>query len=130
MGKAAAYIAIEVVLTIVIGLFTGPAVAAARIASVTAKFTTGVKKLGTVSHAAQALQTFTSTVDGLIDILPDYDKLAGYLALRRKSAIPNKQVNDTALVKEEHKSRNGQCRLCKSEKHKTPRSYRGEINYV
>ncbi|MDF4350728.1 hypothetical protein P3435_23690, partial [Vibrio parahaemolyticus] len=82
VGKAAAYIAIEVVLTIVIGLLTGPAGAAARIATVTAKFTMGVKKVGAVSHAAQALKTFTSTVDGLVDILPDYDKLAGHLALR------------------------------------------------
>ncbi|TOK86637.1 hypothetical protein, partial [Vibrio parahaemolyticus] len=61
VGKAAAYIAIEVVLTIVIGLLTGPAGAAARIATVTAKFTMGVKKVGAVSHAEQALKTFTST---------------------------------------------------------------------
>ncbi|NOI18689.1 hypothetical protein F0223_10640, partial [Vibrio coralliilyticus] len=130
VGKAAAYIAIEVVLTIVIGLLTGPAGAAARIATVTAKFTMGVKKVGAVSHAAQALKTFTSTVDGLVDILPDYDKLAGHLALRRKSAIPDKRVNDTAQVKEEHEPRNGKCRLCKSEEHNTPRLYRGEIDYV
>ncbi|ENK1255130.1 DUF4150 domain-containing protein [Vibrio vulnificus] len=130
VGKAAAYIAIEVVLTIVIGLLTGPAGAAARIATVTAKFTMGVKKVGAVSHAAQALKTFTSTVDGLVDILPDYDKLAGHLALRRKSAIPDKRVNDTAQVKEEHEPRKGKCRLCKSEEHNTPRLYRGEIEYV
>ncbi len=68
-------------------------------------------------------------MDGLVDILPDYDKLAGHLALRRKSAIPDKRVNDTAQVKE-HEPRNGKCRLCKSEEHNTPRLYRGEIDYV
>lgn len=130
VGKAAAYIAIEIVLTIVIGLLTGPAGAAARIAAVTAKFGMGVKKVGTASHAAQALKGFTNTLDGLTDILPDYDTLAGHLALRRKSTIPNKRVNDTAQLEEKHHPRNGQCRLCKSEKHKTPRVYRGEINYV
>lgn len=130
VGKAAAYIAIEIVLTIVIGLLTGPAGAAARIAAVSAKLTLGATKVGKLSHATKALTTFTNTLDGLVDILPDYDKLAGYLALRPKSAISNNKVNQTTQVKQQSQPRNGQCRLCKSDQHKTPRVYRGEINYV
>jgi hypothetical protein len=93
VGKAAAYIAIEIVLTLVIGLLTGPAGAGARIAAVTAKFTMRIKKVGQLSHAAKAFDTFIDTVDGLIDILPDYEKLANSLALRRKSGLRNRNVN-------------------------------------
>ncbi|UTZ29099.1 DUF4150 domain-containing protein [Vibrio campbellii] len=130
VGKAAAYIVIEIVMTIVIGLLTGPAGAAARIAAVMAKLTMGAKKAMHIPHAAKALKTFTDTIDGLVEILPSYEKLAENLALRRKPPIANRKTNNTVEDKEKHDSRDGACRVCKSSEHKTPRLYRGEIEYV
>ncbi|WP_456294958.1 DUF4150 domain-containing protein [Vibrio sp. AK197] len=130
VGKAAAYIAIEIVLTIAIGFVTGPAGAVARISTVLTKLAKGLSETRKLAHAAKALETFTDTVNGLVDILPDYEKLAESLSLRRKAALSNKKVNNTHKYEEEREARNGKCRFCHSSEHKTPRLYRGEIDYV
>ncbi|MGN2719720.1 DUF4150 domain-containing protein [Aliivibrio fischeri] len=128
-GKAGAYIALELIFTIALSVLTLGAGAATRIATVTAKLTLGTKRISTLNHASKALTTFIDTTKGMVDVLQDYDKLADKLIKRPMGSIKGKG-NETLTMTKTNVKRNGKCRLCHSDEHKTPKLYRGEVNYI
>ncbi len=128
-GKAGAYIALEVLLTIALSILTLGVGAAARITAVTAKLALGTKRVSTLNHASKALSTFVDTTKGMVDVLQDYDKLADKLIKRPLGSVKGKGRETLTMTKTNVK-RSGKCRLCQSDKHKTPKLYRGEVNYV
>ncbi|SGY92376.1 Putative uncharacterized protein [Moritella viscosa] len=128
-GKAGAYILLEVIFTIVISILTLGAGTAARIAAVTAKMALGTKRVSNLSHAEKALDTFIDTTKGLVDVLQDYDKLADKL-IRRPLGTTKGRGNETITMTKANIKRDGKCRLCQSNKHRTPRYGRGELEYI
>lgn len=128
-GKAGAYIALEVLLTIALSILTLGVGAAARITAVTAKLALGTKRVSTLNHASKALNTFVDTTKGMIDVLQDYNKLASKLINRPLGLVKGKGRETLTMTKTNVK-RSGKCRLCQSDKHKTPRYKRGELNYI
>ena len=128
-GKAGAYIALEVLFTIALSILTLGVGAAARITAVTAKLALGTKRVSTLNHASKALNTFVDTTKGMVDVLQDYDKLADKLIKRPLGSVKGKG-NETLTMTKTNVKRSGKCRLCQSDKHKTPKLYRGEVNYV
>ncbi len=131
-GKAGTYIALEIALTSVLAVCTLGAGAAARIATLTAKFAAGARKVKTVknlSHAAKALDTFIDTVKSMIDILSDYQQLAEKLLKRPLGKVKGKSAT-TMTMKKKNIERDAKCRLCHSKSHKTPRYKRGELDYI
>lgn len=69
------------------------------------------------------------TTKGMVDVLQDYDKLADKLIKRPMGSIKGKG-NETLTMTKTNVKRNGKCRLCHSDEHKTPKLYRGEVNYI
>ena len=128
-GKAGAYIALEVILTLLLSVLTLGVGAATRIATITAKLALGAKNISKLNHAATALNTFINTMQGMIDVLKDYDKLVSKLIKRPLGTLKGKG-NKTLTMTKLNIIRNGKCRLCQSDKHKTPKSHRGIVNYV
>ncbi|MGF1723353.1 hypothetical protein [Photobacterium nomapromontoriensis] len=128
-GKAGAFLFLEVILTLVLGLLTMGTGVAARMTVITAKLAVGTKRIHGLAHAAKALDSFTKTLEGLVDVLSDYDRLAEKLSKRPLGQYQHSPAQ-TLTVRKASIQRTGECRRCGSEDHKTPRSQRGEIEYI
>ena len=57
------------------------------------------------------------------------NQLADKLIKRPLGSVKGKGRETLTMTKTNVK-RSGKCRLCQSDKHKTPKLYRGEVNYV
>ncbi|PTQ12552.1 hypothetical protein CWO33_16645, partial [Vibrio splendidus] len=128
-GKAGAYLILELILTVVLAIFTLGTGAAARIATLAARFAGGAKKVKGIRNAAKALDSFIKAVESLIDVLPDYQELAEKLVKRPLGKFKGKPVT-TMTAKKKAVKRDASCRLCHSNQHKTPRYKRGELEYI
>ncbi|EOA9037189.1 DUF4150 domain-containing protein [Vibrio harveyi] len=128
-GKAGAYLLLELILTIVLAIFTVGTGAAARISTLLARFVGGSKKIKGIRNAAKALDSFIKSVESLVDVLGDYQELAEKLARRPLGKFRGKPVT-TMTVKKKAVKRDATCRLCHSSTHKTPRYKRGELDYI
>ncbi len=129
VGKIGAYILLEVILTLILSVLTFGVGTAARISTIIAKFTLGTKKLSKLNHAEKALITFTETMNAMLETLHHYEKLVDKLINRPMNKIKGK-ANKTLTAIKYNIKRNKKCRLCLSDKHKTPKSFNGEVNYV
>ncbi len=128
-GKAGAYLLLELILTIVLAIFTVGAGAAARVSALLARFAAGAKKVKGVKNAAKALDSFIKAAESLIDVLKDYLDLAEKLAKRGLGKFKGNPAM-TLTAKKKAVKRNATCRLCHSNEHKTPRVKRGELEYI
>ena len=128
-GKAGTYLIIELILTVVLAIFTLGTGAAARIATLVARFAAGAKKVKGIRNAAKALDSFIKAVESLIDVLSDYQELAEKLVKRPLGKFKGKPVT-TMTAKKKAVKRDASCRLCHSNQHKTPRYKRGELEYI
>ncbi|GLT17170.1 hypothetical protein GCM10007938_09470 [Vibrio zhanjiangensis] len=128
-GKAGTYLLLELVLTIVLAIFTLGTGAAARIATLVARLAVGAKKVKGIRNAAKALDSFIKALESLIDVLADYQELAEKLVKRPLGKFKGKPVM-TMTAKKKAVKRDASCRLCHSNQHKTPRVKRGELEYI
>ncbi|PTO76215.1 DUF4150 domain-containing protein [Vibrio splendidus] len=128
-GKAGTYLILELILTVVLAIFTLGTGAAARIATLVARFAAGAKKVKGIRNAAKALDSFIKAVESLIDVLSDYQELAEKLVKRPLGKFKGKPVT-TMTAKKKAVKRDASCRLCHSNQHKTPRYKRGELEYI
>ncbi|MEZ8034916.1 PAAR-like domain-containing protein [Vibrio crassostreae] len=128
-GKAGTYLILELILTVVLAIFTLGTGAAARIATLVARFSAGAKKVKGIRNAAKALDSFIKAVESLIDVLSDYQELAEKLVKRPLGKFKGKPVT-TMTAKKKAVKRDASCRLCHSNQHKTPRYKRGELEYI
>lgn len=128
-GKAGTYLLLELVLTIVLAIFTLGTGAAARIATLVARLAGGAKKVKGIRNAAKALDSFIKALESLIDVLADYQELAEKLVKRPLGKFKGKPVM-TMTAKKKAVKRDASCRLCHSNQHKTPRVKRGELEYI
>ncbi|MCU8462810.1 DUF4150 domain-containing protein [Vibrio vulnificus] len=128
-GKAGTYLILELILTIVLSICTLGTGAAARIATLVARFAGGAKKVKGIRNAAKALDSFIKAVESLIDVLSDYQELAEKLVKRPLGQFKGKPVT-TMTAKKKAVKRDASCRLCHSNQHKTPRYKRGELEYI
>lgn len=128
-GKAGAYLLLELILTVVLAIFTVGAGAAARISTLLARFASGAKNVKGIKNAAKALDSFIKAVESLIDVLGDYKRLAEKLTNRPLGKFKGKPVT-TMTAKKKAVKRDATCRLCHSNQHKTPRYKRGELEYI
>ncbi|EIF01886.1 hypothetical protein [Vibrio tubiashii] len=128
-GKAGTYLILELILTVVLAICTLGTGAAARIATLVARFAGGAKKVKGIRNAAKALDSFIKAVESLIDVLSDYQELAEKLVKRPLGKFKGKPVT-TMTAKKKAVKRDASCRLCHSNQHKTPRYKRGELEYI
>ncbi|HDY7883961.1 DUF4150 domain-containing protein [Vibrio vulnificus] len=128
-GKAGTYLILELILTVVLAICTLGTGAAARIATLVARFAEGAKKVKGIRNAAKALDSFIKAVESLIDVLSDYQELAEKLVKRPLGQFKGKPVT-TMTAKKKAVKRDASCRLCHSNQHKTPRYKRGELEYI
>ncbi|MEZ8439213.1 DUF4150 domain-containing protein [Vibrio splendidus] len=128
-GKAGAYLLLELILTVVLAICTAGVGAAARISTLVARFAGGAKKIKGIKNSAKALDSFIKTLESLIDVLSDYQELADKLVKRPLGKFKGKPVT-TMTAKKKAVKRDATCRLCHSDKHKTPRYKRGELDYI
>ncbi|EID4388884.1 DUF4150 domain-containing protein [Vibrio vulnificus] len=128
-GKAGTYLILELILTVVLAICTLGTGAAARIATLVARFAEGAKKVKGIRNAAKALDSFIKAVESLIDVLSDYQELAEKLVKRPLGQFKGKPVT-TMTAKKKAVKRDASCRLCHSNQHKTPRYKRGELDYI
>ncbi|MFA0114339.1 PAAR-like domain-containing protein [Vibrio sp. 10N.261.46.E11] len=128
-GKAGTYLILELILTVVLAIFTLGTGATARIATLVARFAGGAKKVKGIRNAAKALDSFIKAVESLIDVLSDYQELAEKLVKRPLGKFKGKPVT-TMTAKKKAVKRDASCRLCHSNQHKTPRYKRGELEYI
>lgn len=128
-GKAGTYLILELILTVVLAICTLGTGAAARIATLVARFAGGAKKVKGIRNAAKALDSFIKAVESLIDVLSDYQELAEKLVKRPLGKFKGKPVT-TMTAKKKAVKRDASCRLCHSNQHKTPRYKRGELDYI
>ncbi|MEZ9043163.1 MULTISPECIES: DUF4150 domain-containing protein [unclassified Vibrio] len=128
-GKAGTYLILELILTVVLAIFTLGTGAAARIATLVARFAGGAKKVKGIRNAAKALDSFIKSVESLIDVLSDYQELAEKLVKRPLGKFKGKPAT-TMTAKKKAVKRDASCRLCHSNQHKTPRYKRGELEYI
>ncbi|AYO20548.1 DUF4150 domain-containing protein [Vibrio owensii] len=128
-GKAGTYLILELILTVVLAICTLGTGAAARIATLVARFAAGAKKVKGIRNAAKAFDSFIKAVESLIDVLSDYQELAEKLVKRPLGKFKGKPVT-TMTAKKKAVKRDASCRLCHSNQHKTPRYKRGELEYI
>ena len=125
-GKLGIYVLLEVVLNLVLGLFTLGAGVAARATSTAARLVVKGKHAKQIAGAQKALDTFGETLDEMSKIMGDLEGLADKLAKRKGDTIKGR-ANMTLSKEVESKKRKGKCTVCKSSKHRTPKLYRGEL---
>ncbi len=129
LGKLRAYLLLEIIMTLTLALCTLGGGAAARVGVLVAQLTAVAKKVKGASHAAKAMEGLIQTIKGFVDVLQDFEQLAGKLAKRDLGKFSGRS-GTTLTMKKSQVKRDGKCRFCQSSKHNTPRLYRGEINYV
>ncbi len=128
-GKLRAYLLLEIVMTSALAMCTLGGGAATRLGALIAQLTATAQKVKGVSHAAKAMEGFIQTLEGLMEVLQDIERLAEKLAKRDIGKFSGRS-GTTLTMKKSQVKRDGKCRFCKSSQHNTPRLYRGEINYV
>ncbi|BCE02032.1 hypothetical protein [Marinicellulosiphila megalodicopiae] len=126
-GKAAAYIVIEIILLLVVSFLTAGVGTIARLATLAAKFlTTSTRVAKTINQAQKAQKAFKQTIESFVDSADILNDLGQKLNKARGAGYKSKGNNNgTLLLKKESIKRDKRCRMCKTQKHSTPRKASG-----
>jgi len=132
-GKYGTYLLLEVTLTVLLAFFSGGAAAAGRIAMITARLASASSKVNNirkVNNAMTAIDSFQKTLNNFIQATEKMESLGKTLVKARNQGV--KVVGSgrkTLILKKQNIMRNKGCRMCGSDKHKSPRNLRGCVVY-
>ncbi|NHR07348.1 hypothetical protein HA052_19345 [Chromobacterium haemolyticum] len=134
-GKGAAYFLAELILTIIMAIFTLGAGLAVRVASLVARVAASSAK---VASAIKKLENAKKAFDAVIRFIEDFCDIAGRLRslgdklVEARSRGVKVKGSTKTTIEAERKTikRNGKCACCQSASHQTPRGRLGTINYA
>ncbi|PCK09628.1 MAG: hypothetical protein COA42_03040 [Alteromonadaceae bacterium] len=135
VGKGGAYVAIELILTILLAFLSAGSGAAARVGMLAAKFAAmsskAAKVAKTIKRAEAALNAFVKNIEDIEKAIEKLTDLSRLLAKAKRGGIVSKtRTRKTVTIKKKNKQRDKKCRICGQTEHTTPRSLNGEIKYV
>lgn len=132
-GVGATYLLIEIVLNIVLAIFTSGAATAARLAAISARLAmAGAKITKTVSKCKQAINFFIGLLKKLTKVFEDLQRLGKKLLTKRGHQTRVRGADKTTLAaRQRNEKRQPKCKICGSGGHRTPwTKNRGTIKYA
>ncbi|MBX9269070.1 hypothetical protein [Chromobacterium violaceum] len=134
-AKGAAYLLAEIILTIIMALFTMGAGLVARVTSLVARIAASSARVATVikniENAKKAFDAVIRFIEDYCDIAGRLHNLAEKLLEARQRGLRIKGSTKTTIEAEKKLiKRDGKCACCHSSSHHTPRGRLGTIKYV
>lgn len=134
-AKGAAYLALEIILTIIVGFLSAGTGAAARIGMIAARFATASAKTSkALKKAQQAVEAFLRIFEDFISKgAKEMQQLGRKLLILRSKGyrITGQTGGKLTMRKKQIRRERGKCRICKKKTHKTPSRRFGEVkNYT
>lgn len=130
-AKGAAYLALELVLTVILGFFSAGVGVAARVGVITARFATAAAKTNkTLQKAQQAVEAYIRIFDDFIlKAIKELQALGKKILIARSKGVRVTGSTGTKLSmrKKQMRRERGRCRVCKKKTHKTPSRRFGEV---
>jgi hypothetical protein len=129
-GKGGIYIIYEFVLFL-IGMLLGGIGAAARLAVITARIAKmSAKSTQLIDKSNDALRSFLKATEGLARAGEKMAEQAPLLTKAHRAETKNGVAGNTVEKQRTMIKKNKNCRICDSDKHKTPVSRKGNLKYV
>jgi len=126
-GKGSAYVMLELMLNIVLGLLTDGAFVAARaamllgrLAATSARVAGAMRK---IQKAEAAIQAFRRYVNECVEACRDLRSLGHKLRdVRGRSVVTRGSTKETVTLRKQNLTRDKRCKCCGSTKHRSPRN--------
>ena len=128
------YIGIEVLLTIVLSIFTAGAGGAAKVAMVSAKMLSGFKAAKAakkLSHAETAIGGLVTAVKVFSDSAKKFKTMGMLLTKRMENKKLLAAINQTKTAKVKNEKREEKCKVCGKTGHSTMKNVgQAELTYI
>lgn len=133
-GKAGVYIFIELILFLVLAIFTAGTGVAVRIGTIAARIATSGTKAVALNKKIQtgrkAVSAFTNNIDDFLEGSKLIKGIGSNLRRTRTQGIKaSGNHGQTLAVTKETKRQEAKCRICGSTDHTTPRTMKGSVEY-
>jgi len=133
-GKAGVYIFIELILFLVLAIFTAGTGVAVRIGTIAARIATSGTKAVALNKKIQtgrkAVSAFTNNIDDFLEGSKLIKGIGSNLRRTRTQGIKaSGNHGQTLAVTKETKRQEAKCRICGGTDHTTPRTMKGSVEY-
>jgi hypothetical protein len=134
-GKGAAYILIELILCLILAIFSVGTGLIARLLMISAR----ILKMGTkaaavnsrIKNGQRAVENFCRNITDFIDATKQLKAIGSNLAKTRTKGMKTQGAHGQTLeMRKETKKQEARCRLCGGTDHHTPRDMHGSVKYI
>jgi len=132
-GKYGAYIALEILITIIISLFTAGVGGAAKVAAFTARILSGVKMAKAakrLDNADKAIESLMKTIETFAQGANKLKSIGKLLAKRKEIKSQPAGANQTTIDNNKPEERIQSCSRCKKAGHAFTKRPKGNLEYV